>query len=272
VQGPFTIQPGLILLGSPREPQQGAGGHISARCYDGTISGDAWIKRDKPVQVPPTAGEGSATAPWKFSLRANVAQVNLGRLAREAAVGRQHLSGRADGILILNGSSQGARDLQGRGNLQLRDANIYELPVMLSLLKVLSLKEPDLTAFTTSDVEFVIHGDHGQIYFPRIDLNGDALSLAGRGSMGFDKQLALAFKPQLGNSRAKIPILGDFLRSASGQIVELYVGGTLEHPETHREPFPAIKEALEHLQAIPILPQMPPVPSGLRPGLMAPWR
>jgi hypothetical protein len=256
VQGPFSVQPGLILLGSPHQRQPTGGAkRISARCYGGTLQGDAWVRRD--AAVPPVArGETAAAAPWKFALRAGLAQMNLGRFSREALVGRQNISGRADGDLLLEGTSQGARDLKGEGNVHLRDANIYELPVMLSLLKVLSLKEPDLTAFTTSDVRFAINGDHGQVYFPRIDLNGDALSLSGRGSMSFDRQLALVFRPQLGRSGASVPILSNLLRSASSQIVELYVGGTPDQPDVSREPFPAIKDALENLQA-PILPGMP---------------
>jgi hypothetical protein len=259
-------------LGSPREPQLRPGAdRISARCYGGTIYGDGWVRREKPPQGEP-AGDAAEPSPWAFSLRANLNEANLGRFSREALVGRQRLSGRADGTLVLGGTSQGVRDLKGSGSIQLRDANIYELPVMLSLLKVLSLKEPDLTAFTTSDVEFLIHGAHGQVYFPRIDLSGDALSLAGRGSMGFDRQLALVFKPQLGGNRVKVPVLSNLFRSASGQIVELYVGGTADQPDVRQEPLPAIREALENLQAMPLLQQMQPVPSSLRPNSLIPRR
>ena len=104
------------------------------------------------------------------------------------------------------------------------------------------------------------------------EIDRDALSLYGRGSVGFDKQLALVFKPQLGSGRTKVPILGDLVRNASGQFVDLYVGGTLDQPDVRREPFPAIKEALENLQPSPLLPQMPPIPSSLRPNLFSPRR
>ncbi len=232
------------------------------------LYGDGWVRRETAPQGLPRRGDAGGPAPWVFSLQANLAQANLGRLAREASVGRQNISGRADGYLKLSGSSQGVRDLKGAGNVRLRDANIYELPVMLSLLKMLSLKEPDLTAFTTSDVEFAINGEHGQVYFPRIDLNGDALSLSGRGSMGFDRQLALEFRPQLGSSRTKVPILSSLLRTASGEIVELYVDGTTDQPHVHREPLPSIRQALENLQP-PILPNMAPAPGGQRPNIGA---
>jgi hypothetical protein len=62
------------------------------------------------------------------------------------------------------------------------------------------------------------------------------------------------------------------VRIGRGQIVELYVGGTLDQPDVRREPFPGIKEALENLQPSPLLPQMSPIPSSLRPNLLSPRR
>jgi hypothetical protein len=140
----------------------------------------------------------------------------------------------------------------------LRDANIYELPVMFSLLKVLSLKEPDLTAFTTSDIDFRLRDRY--VYFPRIDLNGDALSLQGRGYLSFDKQLGLRFHPKVGRGGIRVPIISDVVDGASSQILELYVDGTLDNPEVRREPFPGLKEAIENLQP-PGLLQAPGPPS-----------
>jgi hypothetical protein len=272
VQGPLTIEPDFIILGSPSEPRLQAGSqHLSARCYDGVLHGDAWIRRERSRPAAPDNGNDDGTSPQAFALRAQLQGASLGRFAREAVVGRQNLSGRVDGTLVLGGTAEGARGLKGAGNIRLREANLYELPVMLSLLKVLSLKEPDTTAFNTGDVEFLIKGDHGQVYFPRIDLDGDALTLRGRGSMGFDKQLALVFQPQLGSRRNQVPIFSALLRSASGQVVELYVGGTLDQPGVRREPFPAVKEALENLQP-PVLPSMTPDPSTLLPNLSTPPR
>jgi hypothetical protein len=270
VRGPLTIQPDVILLGSPSDARLEAGEqHISARCYEGLLYGDAWVGREKPAANARITG--NQAPPRAFSLRARLEGASLGRFARESTLGRQSMSGRIDGSLVLVGSSQGVRDMKGAGSVHLRDANLYELPVMLSLLKVLSLKEPDTTAFTTGDVDFLIHGAHGQVYLSRIDLHGDALSLAGRGSVGFDKQLALLFQPQLGSRGARVPIISDLLRSASGQIVELYVGGTVDQPDVSQEPFPGIKEALENLQP-PILPPMAPEMNNSRPNPSQPRR
>jgi len=287
ITGPLEIQPDLITFGSPREPQLEPGPrHVTAKFYDGRLGADAWLRRGGAAEP-----KGPAAA-WTYSLRAHLDQANLGRLAREAYPGRQRISGKANVSLALNGSvdrpAQGGppggnpptdgesalRNLQGIGSVRLRDANLYELPVMFALLKVLSLKEPDLSAFNTSDIEFRINGEHGQVYLPRIDLKGDALSLSGRGSLGFDKQLRLAFRPQLGRGGVQVPILSELVSGASSQVLEVYVSGTLDQPDVRREPLPDLKEAFERLQTLQptLFPPLMPIPSTQRPGTLLPYR
>jgi hypothetical protein len=256
VAGPIQILGDRVLLGTPTARQLEPGpDHITAKCYGGLLYGDAWVTRASPAN---------------FSLRAKVKDADLGRFSREAVVGRQAFSGRADGEIVLNGNSLGAHTLQGQGNIALRDANIYELPVMLSLLKMLSLKSPDLTAFTTSNIEFSI-GDR-YAYFKRIDLNGDALSLYGRGYVSFDKQLGLRFRPEVGRGSFHVPIISDLIKGASGQILELYIGGTLENPDVRREPFPGLKEAIENLQPPALLQPTGQQPNTSRPNWLVPRR
>ena len=60
---------------------------------------------------------------------------------------------------------------------------MYELPVMISLLKILSIRPPDQNAFSDATIDYRIEGEH--IYFDRIDFHGDAISLRGKGEMDF---------------------------------------------------------------------------------------
>jgi hypothetical protein len=46
-----------------------------------------------------------------------------------------------------------------------------------------------------------------------------------------------------------LPILHDVLGGASQQIMLIHVGGTLQNPETSREPFPGVARALQQLQS-----------------------
>ena len=73
--------------------------------------------------------------------------------------------------------------------IRLSDADVYELPVMLSLLKILSIRPPDQNAFSDAAINYRVEGEH--IYFDRIDFHGDAISLRGKGEMDFQSEIAL---------------------------------------------------------------------------------
>jgi hypothetical protein len=146
----------------------------------------------------------------------------------------------------LEGKGKSLNGLDGAGRIELRDADIYELPLVVALLKILSVGEPDQTAFTTSDIDFYIHGGH--IYLPRITFGGDAFSLEGLGRMEFDTSIQLTFRSLLGRPEWQWPVIGDLLGGASEQLMVIHVGGTLEKPVQYREPFPGLQEALRSLQ------------------------
>src|SRR5436189_5446421 len=91
--------------------------------------------------------------------------------------------------VVCNG--QGKHSRYGDGKVNLREADLYQLPAMITLLKLLSIQRPDSTAFTNSNIDFRIEGD--DLAFDRIDFSGDAISLKGRGRMNGQRQIELKF-------------------------------------------------------------------------------
>ncbi|MBI1900693.1 MAG: AsmA-like C-terminal domain-containing protein [Planctomycetia bacterium] len=234
VRGPIWIENDRVLLGAPdaEKIEPGKNPHLTASAYGGSIYGDFWIVRGEPS---------------KFALRAYVTKADLARLALEHAAGRQSVSGKLDAALELTGTTEGVRSLAGQGAAELSDANIYELPLMVSLLKVARLQPVDGTAFTTADCRFRIQADH--VYFDRLNFNGDAISLLGKGEVDFDRHVVLSFRSRAGreDARRTIPFVSDLIRGASQQFVMLNVTGTLDDPEIRNEPLPAVTEALQEI-------------------------
>ena len=77
--------------------------------------------------------------------------------------------------------------MNGTGTIHLSDADVYKLPVMVSLLALLRAKPPDSSAFTQSDIAFDIQqGEH--IILKQIQLNGSAMDLSGHGELTLDGQ------------------------------------------------------------------------------------
>ena len=244
VRGPVWIDNERVLFGAwehappfgraaaPRPiGQQPAS--LSGKLFGGTVFCDAKI----------TLGPNP-----RYLLYASLHDADLARFAQDLLPGRQNLRGKMWSEVSLQGEGRSASSLVGRGSIALSDADIYELPLMIALLKILSIRRPDKSAFCSSDIDF--HVEHGRLYFDRLNFNGDAISLVGtRGEMDFQGNVNLVFHSVVGRSDRSIPILGEILGGASQQIMQIRVTGTLQKPETRREPLPAVNQALQQLRA-----------------------
>ncbi|OYV93119.1 MAG: hypothetical protein B7Z73_03840 [Planctomycetia bacterium 21-64-5] len=155
--GPFWLDDRVARLGRDSDRQRGttAGRPITARLYGGTIM---------------LGGRVDFGPRPRYSVYATLAGADLARCAQEAIAGKQRLSGLVSAEVDLHGTGRGIHHLGGRGSVELRDAKVFELPVMLALLKTLGGRLPDTTAFNTADVDFRIEGDITQkAVFPNVE-------------------------------------------------------------------------------------------------------
>ncbi|HEV3005263.1 MAG TPA: AsmA-like C-terminal region-containing protein, partial [Pirellulales bacterium] len=238
LRGPFFVDDEVVLLGAAadrrrRDRSVPQGRSLTARLYGGLVRADGKI----------TAGQG------EYIVHCTLANADLARFAREAVAGQQRLTGLVSADVDFSGRGRGIHNLAGRGRVTLRDADLFQLPVLVALLKTLSGRPPSTTAFNTGDVDFRIEGEH--VYLNRIDCKGDAISLRGKGELNFDRTIKLTFHTVLGHDDVRIPILDKLGAGASQQILLIHVGGTLDEPITRREPFPTLAQALEQLQPDP---------------------
>ncbi|HVX16378.1 MAG TPA: AsmA-like C-terminal region-containing protein [Pirellulales bacterium] len=234
--GPIWLDNNVVLCGRSADRQRGAvsGRAVTAKIYGGTVMLD---------------GRVTSGATPKYSVYATLTAADLARCAQEAIAGKQKLSGIVSAEVDLHGTGRGAHHLAGRGSVRLRDADLFELPVMVALLKPLSGRLPDTTAFNTADVDFRIEGEH--IYLNKVNCNGDAVSLRGGGEMGFDRTVQLSFYAVVGRGDAPFPILDKVVSAASQQIMQIDVSGTLDNPTTRNRVFPYVEGARRSFQADP---------------------
>jgi hypothetical protein len=236
VMGPIWIDDGQVLFGSVAERHLTAAEprEITARVCGGTLFGHGRI----------ACSVGDAPPSWQ--IQANLSRCDLGRAAREMLAGQRDLRGTLRATVDLWGSGNNINALGGKGRAELRDANVYELPVMTSLLKIVGVRQAELSAFSDSDFNFTVEGPH--VYFNQINFNGDLISLEGRGEMNLDRAIRLTFRARLGRQRLNLPLVKDLLGGASEQIMLIHVAGTLDNPVTTKEPFPTVSQALQQLQ------------------------
>ena len=196
----------------PSEPDRVCLPNLTAQLFGGDVGGS--------VRVDYHDG-------FQYDVNLTASQIKLEELGHENRLGpKARLSGLAGARLFLHGQGADVHGLEGNGVIDVPNGKMCNLPLLLPLLKVLSLRLPDDTAFEEAHVVFGIHGD--RVEFRRLDLYGDAVSLSGQGSMnlnGSDLNLdffavwarALQFMPpvidqipaKFGQALLKIKMRGD---------------------------------------------------------------
>jgi hypothetical protein len=231
IKGPLLIDSEQLLAGMRAEPnsRDKAPRFITARMFgDGELSLDGHLKFS-------SAG--------KFLVQASLDHADLATIVADLQPSVRGVTGKVTGAVNLRGTTEGVHTWRGEGQVQLTDAYLYELPAMVSVLQVLSIQRPDRNAFTDSHMEFKIVGD--DLEFTHLDLNGDVISLKGKGHLTGCRELALKFYTQIGRDEFQIfrPLVGDMNR----QFMLIEVTGPLERPISRKTAFPKLNENLEKI-------------------------
>ncbi|QDU55224.1 hypothetical protein Pan181_14100 [Aeoliella mucimassa] len=203
---------------------------IEANLYGGKLAFDS--------HVPMETGKF-------YTFNFDLDDCDLQRLSTDYLGGSVELSGTMSGQATLQGMGRSLDLLRGGGRVTVRDAQLYELPVMARMLKVLRNRVPDKTAFNGIDAQFKIDGQ--LIRFSELSLLGDALSLYGQGTTTFDRQLDLKFYSTVGRNDFNIPLLRSMIGQASANLLLIKVTGPAENAQVERAPLPAVNELMEQL-------------------------
>ena len=185
----------------------------------------------------------------------------------------QELLGRTEnlrGNLYVHGEIRGKlgqpESLAGQGQIQLRDADIYELPLMIALLRMLMIREPRRNAFSSADVSFELDGK--RILVPYVVFEGDALSFEGSGELDWEGRIRLVLRANLGRADRTLPIVRQLVGGASEQLVVLHVTGWIYDPLVSSEPFPVVNQMLQQLQQEIRSGKEPPPPRAMPHGFL----
>jgi hypothetical protein len=127
----------------------------------------------------------------RYRLDLTAAQVRLEEFGRRN-FNNSDLKGLAVAQLYLEGEGGELSGLKGNGRIDVPNGRMYNLPLLLDLLKFLGLRLPDRTAFEEAHVVFDIEGKRAHV--KQLELYGNAISLRGSGDADIDgSDLAFAF-------------------------------------------------------------------------------
>ncbi len=231
IQGPLWVDQGQCFFGSGATRQQGLPlRRIQAKVYDGDLIADVSVSLDV---VP------------EYSAIAMLTGADMQRLMKERINGQLDYQGKLGATLTLNGKGRSVATLTGHGEVQITEADIYELPILVSMLSVLRNETPESTAFNHVDSKFRIQGQH--IYLDQLNFKGNAISLLGRGEMNFDHQLDLDFHAVVGRNEIRLPLFKNFVNRVGEHTMQMSVRGTLTDPQVSTQALPVINNLFQQL-------------------------
>lgn len=176
-------------------------------------------------------------------------QMSVKKMAASLAPHNHNLSGTATAQLRLSGRADRPETIVGEGRLEIKQAQLYELPLFVALLRQLLRPDKSAAAFDTCRVDFTVQRE--QINLQRMELVGDALSLLGNGQINFHRQVDLNFFTVAGRNRFYIPIVSELYEMGSQQILWITVNGTLDQPKTNQVILPQMNDMLKQLLGEP---------------------
>lgn len=240
-----------VILGKDRPVDVPSEQRIQARAFGGTIGMDGRI---------------DLSADSQYRMFGELQGADLETYARKHAADQKNLTGRVGAWIFLEGQGSSAADVVGRGQVQITEAALYEIPVVLELISALgqlNFNVPNGSAFNQALASFSIANEAFRM--GPVDLAGEALSLRGQGWVGFGGDVWLDFFSRPPGLRlGRNPITDIFLQSAT-QWVTVRVRGTTSRPQTTVSSRPQLDESVRRL-----LETFNPRPGVPLPGLNIP--
>jgi hypothetical protein len=205
---------------------------LRARVYGGEVYG--------PVRVE----FGSRI---RFETDLTASQVQLEQFGRQNLGRDAKLSGLATARLHLEGKGPDLQGLTGRGTVDVPSGRLATLPPLLDLLKFLSIRLPDGTAFEEAHATFSVQGP--RVVIERADLFGNSISLRGKGEMKYDgSDVDMDFYAVWARVTQMLPpLIKDLPHDVSKYLLKIHMQGRLGDVRFTREPVPILVDPIKGL-------------------------
>lgn len=228
VRGPFKMEGDRLTFGTPsfdgRATRHDAGNpyagkQLQSELYSGQVGLDLEV-------LLPEQGRNPI-----YQLDLSVQDVELAEWAADWSIQSQRLMGKINANAQIQGRGVIATSTTGKGWVQVTPAALYELPVFYQMFSLINFRPPDNnnTAFNYAYGDFTLHD--GMFDFSTIELVGDALSLKGRGTVGYagaeKSALNLDFYSKANN---RIPFFRPVIERFGSNWIRVQVVGTVSKP------------------------------------------
>ena len=143
--------------------------------------------------------------------------------------------------LMLEGSILDRTSRRGRGELEIRNADLYDVPLAVATLQILNLSLPMSRAFDRAWAQYLIQDDW--VYFDLIQFQAPTIEIIGSGTMRYSNlELNLDMFTRNPTSPQFGP-LSDLFTVFKDQLVSLRVTGTLDDPKPQIASFQGVRRS-----------------------------
>ncbi len=216
------------------------------KCYEGMLTANARIQLAQPQEPGRYTAElrllDVEVAPFiadsKSKLAATGAPANgiapTGESpSQEPKPRAQGKPGLAAAHLALAGIIGDPESKRGRGEIQIVDGELYEVPFNMWALQLSALTLPVATSF--EDAELLFHVKGSKVVFEKMQLESPMMSMNGTGHVEIPSgKIDLRFKTA---SKVRAPLLSDIWEGIRDGFFSIHVTGTMDAPETELVPF-----------------------------------
>jgi len=251
IRGPFGIRDDRLYLGESMTQLTPANRSPPAAAADlnALSAGPADPSKARPIEGKVFGGRVSLSgevllSDGGFDILLAISDADLAAMIVESGQTDAGVKGKAKGQVRLEGVVGAAHLLKGAGSASLSEANLYQLPLLISLFNMLRVKPSEAVAFTDGTARFSVYGNTAT--FNELKLWGDLIALDGSGTINRSQEVDLSFNTRVSPQNAWSIITSPFGESRY-TLWTLYVRGSLPNPQIERRAMDAVGGTLERL-------------------------
>lgn len=200
---------------------------INGLSYDGAISGYL-------VVLLPGSTPGEK---YNYYGKLNIVGLDLKSAGRESTLISSNLSGKLSLEVLIKGHGSNVEDIILEGKASVVDAQLWEVPLFLSILNLFAL--PEKSVFHEGEMRFQFR--KSRLNVGRLILASKSITLKGKGTIELDGALDLQVDTEFAPwFLPNIKLLKTFTQLVKSGIYTIKIGGTFTKPKSSLEPLPIL--------------------------------
>ena len=202
------------------------GGQLTGRNMNGTYCGG---RINGTIEADRTSPDG------EYSGKLNFEKVSLQKMMESFVKEEQKWTGVCEGNIDLQGKGKDLKDFTAKGSVRLQEGQLAEVPVLLSILKLLNLSLPKKESFHTANLKYSVRDKIVNI--EELEVFSDSVELGCVGTVGFDSTVDLTVIAGLSQETfSQIPFVGGLMDFVVGgvrkKLTKVQITGTLTEPKS----------------------------------------